>query len=154
MFVFSPLAIKIICRKVARKSSRLKNLHTICLDVPGTVSKKLESSFYLHHKNGYSFKRCISTSVYLHESVKKKDKAEKVLSQEDDEGKHLVQQTNLGDITVKTETNENKEVTKVTIEKLKKENNTEQKPAPPPGKHCDISVYCKKLSEPSLQRTR
>ncbi|XP_026747209.1 zinc transporter 9 [Trichoplusia ni] len=107
------VAAKCFYRNLSRHSIEIKYLHTLCFGTP----KILRHDFFIE---GRELGRCVSTTAYLFETPKSKSAPilEKAAPEANTEEK-VIKQSVTGDIIVKTESDANKVVTKVTIEKNK-----------------------------------
>lgn len=117
------VAAKCLYRNIGRHSIEIKYLHSLCFVTP----KILRQDILFESKELWRF---VNTSAYLFDNPKSKNAPipEKVLAENENVQK-IIKQSVTGDIIVKTETDTNKVVTKVTIEKTK----TPEKPVAQPG---------------------
>lgn len=107
------VAAKCFYRNLSRHSIEIKYFHTLCFGTP----KILRHDFFIEgRKKG----RCVSTTAYMFEKPKSKSAPvpEKATPEANNVEK-VIKQSVTGDIIVKTESDANKVVTKVTIEKNK-----------------------------------
>lgn len=117
---------KCLYRKLNRCSSDYKLIHSVCY---GSIRVLRPEIF----TGGASQLRYISGSAYLYDKSKAKDSKS---PQSDKSHQKVISQSATGDIIVKTETDANKVVTKVTIEKNPTQNQEplpQQVVAAPPG---------------------
>lgn len=108
------VAAKCFYRNLSRHSIEIKYLHSLCFAAP-----KLFRQDIFHE--GKTLWRCVHTSAYLLDKPKVSNnplEMEKA-SPDSKTANKVIKQSITGDILVKTETDANKVVTKVTIEKTK-----------------------------------
>lgn len=124
------LVIKCFYRKLGTKTVELKQLHSMC----NVLSKPFRHDAF--RTADTKLWRHINTTSYIREKNKTAnatDVSDKVANKGDVTNK-VIKQSATGDIVVKTETDVDKVVTKVTIEKAAKEAAPSTPPPKPPGK--------------------
>lgn len=120
------IAIKCLFRKFGRRPDDIKCLHTLYLG----NRRVLQQKFSFADK---TFLRYVNTSIHVYDKSNAKDaKDYKENTSVKDEHK-IIKQSATGDIIVKTETDVDKVVTKVTIEKSQEATSTPKQPTPAPG---------------------
>lgn len=120
------IAIKCLFRKLGRRPDDIKCLHTLYLG----NRRVLQQKFSFADK---TFLRYVNTSIHVYDKSNAKDaKDYKENTSVKDEHK-IIKQSATGDIIVKTETDVDKVVTKVTIEKSQEATSTPKQPTPAPG---------------------
>lgn len=126
-------AFKHLYRKLGRRSVEIKQLHTLYFG----NTRLLQQEFSVIDKH---FWRYINTSIHLSDKSNAKDAKTYDERPSPKEDVKVIKQSATGDIVVKTESDVNNVVTKVTIEKSSVGTLPPKQPAPSPGK---IFVYCK-----------
>lgn len=121
------VAAKCFYRKLSRHSIEIKYLHSLCFGAPKIFRRDI-----IHESK--ELWRYVHSSAYLLDKTKSKNvvESEKVAAENENVNK-VIKQSPTGDIIVKTETDANKVVTKVTIEKLKPPDKPADVPPPKPG---------------------
>lgn len=121
------VAAKCFYRKLSRHSIEIKYLHSLCFGAPKIFRRDI-----IHESK--ELWRYVHSSAYLLDKTKSKNvvASEKVAAENENVNK-VIKQSPTGDIIVKTETDANKVVTKVTIEKLKPPDKPADVPPPKPG---------------------
>lgn len=118
---------KCLYRKLNRCSSDYKFFHSVCY---GSTRVQRSQIFAGDTTSPWRF---ISGSAYYYENSKPKDAAS---HQSDKSHQKVISQSATGDIIVKTETDANKMVTKLTIEKnLSQDEENKHAVTAPPGKN-------------------
>ncbi|CAD0198796.1 unnamed protein product [Chrysodeixis includens] len=127
------VAAKCFYRKLSRHSIEIKYLHTLCFGTP----KILRHDFFIE---GRELGRCVSTTAYLFDNPKSKSAlAPEKPTSDGSNVQKVIKQSVTGDIIVKTESDANKVVTKVTIEKNKLP--PKETPSPPGIFYSTLSLY-------------
>ncbi|XP_026765372.1 zinc transporter 9 [Galleria mellonella] len=122
------LFVKNIYRKLSRRSIQLRHLHAISYRFPKVL--KYETYCGINKKSW----RFINTTSIVHDKSTPKDENDlkkQSLANAESTSKSIITQSTTGDIVVKTETDEDKVVTKVTIEKAPTSSVPKQNTAPP-----------------------
>lgn len=123
------IVTKCLYRKLNRSSSNYNFFHSV-----GTGSKRVQSELIKVNKTTH--RRWISASSFYYEKNKSPDKAAAPKSAASP-SQRIISQSATGDIVVKTETDANKEVTKITIERPPQAKPHPSISTPPPGnKYC------------------
>lgn len=130
------VAVKYFYRNLTRHSTEIKYLHSLCFAAPRIFRQDI------FHESKKLW-RCVHTSTYLLDkpvsiNALQPEKA----SPDGDSANKIIKQSVTGDIIVKTETDDNNVVTKVTIEKSKPLNlKKADKVEPQPGYFLIILMY-------------
>lgn len=122
--IMLPSIASSLCRKLGIHYSQFKTYNLV--NVRAYYILRSERNF-VRYPNTKLY-RCLHTSSYYYD---KNTKNSASLAVGDDKDKNLQKQKTLDNIIVKTETDANNTVTKVTIEKSKQESDTKQSVIPP-----------------------
>lgn len=114
------VAAKCFYRNLSRHSIEIKYLHSLCFAAPKIFRQ------HIYHERKALW-RCVHTSSYLLDKPENNAMHKEKGSPDSKTANKVIKQSVTGDIIVKTETDDNKVVTKVTIEKSK-----------PPGKPVEV----------------
>lgn len=118
-----PTAVaKYFCRELSRRSTDFKHINSLCARI-------VRQELFNRNVNN---RRFFVTSKYFYGSSEPKDK-----KNEDQSPDKVISQSATGDIVVKTETNADKVVTKVTIEKIQP---VPESAITPPGTYAKLNI--------------
>lgn len=127
------IAVKYLYRKLGRRAVEFKHLHTIYFGSKRILQQEIANV-------DKKFWKYINTSVHVYDKSNAKDAKKYTESPSLKENQKIIKQSATGDIVVKTETNEDNVVTKVTIEKSTATKPPPKQPVPAPGDY--FSILC------------